>query len=225
MGSWQCEFGTSLLDSVNYLEQTPATLLAQAHANAGAPHTPHRERREREPHRRTSRQVQDNQTPSTPHVLSPSPAHVKSSGRRQGTQDRTNPRNDLSVQPLAPTNRRLSQQARDSTALNAPHPYATAPSANGYRSGAPGAYGRQSPLANGNGSTTNANGSESFLYGGPKIATNSRDGLSGTPREMNGNGARGMTVFDRDQMGTVGEQDEDGHGRKGGLWSVLCCRG
>lgn len=77
-----------------------------------------------------------------------------------------------------------------------------------------------------NGSATNANGSESFLYGaGPKNATNSRDALSGTPRDMNASGARGMTVFDRDQMGTVGEQDEDGHGRKDSFWSVLCCRG
>lgn len=212
------------MGTANLWDQTPASLLAQAHANAGSPQTPHRERRERDAHRRTSRQVQDNQTPSTPHVLTPSPAHVKSSSRRPGTQDRTNSRNDISVQPLAPTSRRLSQQARDSTALNAPHPYATAPSPNGYRSGAPpGAYGRHSPMPNG--SAANPNGSESFLYGaGPKNATNSRDAVSGTPREMNAGGARGMAVFDRDQMGRVGEQDEDGHGRKGGFWSVLCCR-
>jgi casein kinase 1 len=199
---------------------TPATLLAQAHANAGSPQTPHRERRERD-HRRTSRQVPDSATPSTPHVLSPSPAHVKSNGRRAAAA-----RGDISVQALAPSpNRRLSQQARDTGGLSAPHPYAAAPSPTGYRAGAPpGAYGRHSPLLNG--SNVNNNGSESFLYGAqPKNAGNSRDGLPGTPREVNASGGRGgMAVYDRDQMRRVGEVDEDGHGRKVGFWSVLCCR-
>jgi len=203
---------------------TPASLLAQAHANAGSPQTPHRgDRREREAHRRASRQVPDSATPSTPHVLSPSPAHIKS-GRRATTQDR-GARGDISVQPLAPTSgRRLSQQARDTGALNAPHPYATAPSPTGYRSGAPpGAYGRHSPLPNG--TVTNVNGSESFLYpGATKNGANSREAVPGTPRELTASGVRGMAVYDRDHMGRVGEHDEDGHGRKGGFWSVLCCR-
>jgi casein kinase 1 len=204
---------------------TPASLLAQAHANAGSPQTPHRDRREREAHRRASRQVPDTTTPSTPHVLSPSPAHIKSSGRRATTQDRGTPRGDISVQPLAPTSgRRLSQQARDTGALNAPHPYATAPSLTAYRSGAPpGAYGRHSPLLNGTGAINN--GSETFLYpGATKNVTSSRDCIPGTPRELNAGAVRGMAVYDRDQMGRAGEHDEDGHGRKGGFWSVLCCR-
>jgi len=118
------------------------------------------------------------------------------------------------VQPLAPTSRRLSQQQkdRDASGLSAAHPYATAPSP---RSGAPpGAYDRHSPLFN---------GSESFLYGPHKNRANSRDG-SGTPREMTPGGVNGMAVYDRDQRNPVGDQDDDGHGRKGGFWSVLCCR-
>lgn len=62
------------------------------------------------------------------------------------------------------------------------------------------------------------------MYGGvPKNRANSRDG-SGAPREMTTGGVRGMAVYDRDQMNGVGDQDEDGHGRKGGFWSVICCR-
>jgi casein kinase 1 len=200
--------------------QTPATLLAQAHANAGSPHTPRRDRRERDAHRRASRQVQESATPSTPHVLSPSPAHIKNSSRRPNAQDRSASRGEVSVQALAPNSRRLSQQQRDANNLS-PHPYATAPSPTGYRSGAPpGAYGRHSPLLNGSG----LNGSESLLYGGlPKNRANSRDG-SGTPQGMATGGARGMAIYDRDQMHRVGDQDDDGHGRKGGFWSVLCCR-
>jgi len=193
---------------------TPASLLAQAHANAGSPHTPHRERREREAHRRASRQVQDNVTPSTPHVLTPSAAHVKSSSRRPNTQDRAASRGEISVQPLAPNSRRLSQQQRDVNGLNAPHPYTT-PSPTGYRS-PPGAYDRHSPLPNGSGG--NNNKSESF-FGPPR---NQEDG-SGTPRGVTTGGARGMAVYEG-QMNRMGDQDEDGHGRKGGFWSVLCCR-
>lgn len=34
-----------------------------------------------------------------------------------------------------------------------------------------------------------------------------------------------MTVYDREQMERVGEQDEDGgHGRRRGFWGSLCCR-
>ena len=42
-------------------------------------------------------------------------------------------------------------------------------------------------------------------------------------RELNQ--TRGMTVYDRDQMERVGEQDEHGLGRKkGGFWAAFCCR-
>lgn len=226
---------------------TPATLLAQAHANASSPHTPHREhRRDRDhgAHRRGSRQLQDNSTPSTPLVLSPTPAHIKSS-RRPAMGERGNSTRDISsVQPLAPTSRRASQQQREASALASaglavPHPYATAPSPTGYRSGTGGgAYGRHSPippshvLPNGGGVLGHHNGSESFLYAqGPpgKTGTNSRDGTTtaGTGnRDLTGTGgARGMVVYDREQMQRLGEQDEDGgHGRRRGLWSALCCR-
>ncbi|KAF9046898.1 kinase-like protein [Hymenopellis radicata] len=185
--------------------------LAQAHANASSPHVHREHRRDRDhaTHRRGSRQAE---SPSGL-VVSPAPAHVKGS-RRPNTQDRNNSARDIgSVQPLAPTSRRTSQQQREASALasvglSAPHPYATAPSPNGYRTGREREYGRHSPnpnaLVNGNGLN---NGSESFLYGAQGHV-----------------GARGMGVYDRDQMARVGEQDED-LGRRRGFWSVFCCRG
>ena len=113
----------------------------------------------------------------------------------------------------------------------APHPYAAPGSAGGYRTNT---YGRQSPVPpNGttgaNGSTPlqqHPNNSDSFLYGqgAAKNGTASREGTTtaGT-RELNQ--TRGMTVYDRDQMERVGEQDEHGLGRKkGGFWAAFCCR-
>ncbi|KAK7454438.1 Palmitoylated plasma membrane-bound casein kinase [Stygiomarasmius scandens] len=204
--------------------------LAQAHANASSPHAHREHRRDREHggHRRGSRQAQD---PNL--VVSPAPAHVKST--RRPPQDRGNSSRDIgSVQPLAPTSRRASQQqqreasALASVGLSTPHPYATAPSPNGYRNST---YERNSPnpannaIPNGNG--VHANGSDSFLYGQiqGKNGTNSRDATTtGGTGTMHGPGAvRGMTMYD--QMGRVGEQDEDGgHGRRKGFWSALCCR-
>lgn len=214
---------------------TPATLLAQAHANASSPQAPHREhRRDREhgAHRRISRQHQDPSTPSSPLVLTPTPAHVKTS--RRVTADRNLPTNrvDTSVQPLAPASRRASQQPRDSSALNTTHPYASAPSPSAYQSGRGAAYGRQSPANPGNGSLTAGinhqvpNGSGSFLYGATQPGqkgTNSReDGAAGN---VGTGGARGMMVYDRDQLQRGGEQDEDGgHGRRKGFWNTLCCQ-
>ena len=127
------------------------------------------------------------------------------------------------MQPLAPTSRRQSQQretaALASVGLSAPHPYANAPSSSGYRSG--GGYGRHSPNAAANGLPVNGlNGSESFLYG---QVPGKNEGASGI-REMNAPGAvKGMTVYDRSQMRS-GDQDEDGHGRRKGILSALCCR-
>ncbi|PCH42511.1 kinase-like protein [Wolfiporia cocos MD-104 SS10] len=224
---------------------TPSTLLAQAHANAAAPHTPHREHRSRHdgPRHRTSRQIQEGGQPtSAPLVLAPTPAHVKGSSRRaqqQGQQDsRGNSREHVSVQPLPPTSRRASQQRlpgeRDSTGL-AQHPYAAAPSPGGYRNVPPGAYDRQSPntpggvLPNGNGA---ANGNaDSFVYGQQQVkpGTNSRDGTTTTPgtgREAaNGAGTR-LNVYDREQMARATSGDgEHGHGRKKSFWAAFCCRG
>jgi len=223
-----------------------STLLAQAHANASSPHTPHREHRSRDRdhgHRRSRQPVDTPASPSSPLVLAPTPAHVRSSKRQPGQEgSRGGSREHISVQPLAPTSRRASQQRidRDSTALSA-HPYAASPgTGTGFRSTV---YGRSSPIqpnsangqvANGNGSAAipNTNTSESFMYGGPalpgKNGTNSREGTAtgGTaPRTEQMNGARGMNVYDREQMQRVGEQDEAGHpSRKKGFWAVLCCR-
>lgn len=133
----------------------------------------------------------------------------------------------------------MSQQQREASALASaglapPHPYATAPSPTGYRSASNGGgYGRHSPniashgLSNGNGNGNAAhNGSDTYLYGqNPgKNGTHSRDTTTAGTRDLSG-GARGMGVYDREQMQRVGEQDEDGgHGRRRGFWSAICCR-
>ena len=241
----------------------------QSHASA-SPHTPHREHRTRDRdhgHRR-SRQPLDPASPSSPLVLAPTPAHMKSSSRRvaaaaqQGQADgsRGGSREHISVQPIAPTSRRASQQRldrgaeqrdrergeRESGGLSAPHPYASpSPGTAGFRSSnVNGAYGRQSPVPpngqvnGGNGSPNlGTSGADGFLYGGAKV------GVAGGSREVVGsgigvggiggrvdqvpNGTRGMNVYERDHLGRVGEQDEDGHGgmRKKSFWGAFCCRG
>ncbi|KAJ6570136.1 kinase-like protein [Mycena vulgaris] len=213
----------------NNARSTPSALLAQAHANASSPNggqrgdREHRRERERERAHRASRQVQDSASP-TPLVLTPAPAHVNKSRRAAGARDNSNS-NIGSVQPLAPTRRTSQQQS----AGLAPHPYAAAPSGNGYsnaaggpitpvRAGsAAGQYGRHSPnpATRGlgvNGTVLNGNGSESFLYGQQQQGSG--------PMVANGT-ARGMGVYD--QMERVGEQDEGGHGRRKGFWAAMCC--
>ncbi|GBE88019.1 Casein kinase I homolog 1 [Sparassis crispa] len=228
---------------------TASTLLAQAHGGA-TPHTPRREHRSRDHggHRRTSRQpLQETpQSPSSPLVLAPTPAHMKSSSRRPGQDSRGGSREQISVQPLAPTSRRASQQQvrererereRERDTGLSPHPYATAPSPGGYRATA---YGRSSPVppnsgappVNGNGTgAPNTNTSESFVYAQTPQGkgTDSReDTMAGVNRaEPNGFGvgAHGMSVYDREQMTRVGEQDEDHMGgRRRGFWAAFCCR-
>ncbi|KAF7312091.1 Kinase-like protein [Mycena indigotica] len=204
---------------------SPSAALAQAHANAASPHgqradREHRRERERERGHRSSRQVPETTSPSTPLVLSPAPAHVNKTRRAAGTRENSNG-NIGSVQPLAPT-RRTSQQ---NNAPLAPHPYAAAPSGNGYASaqGGPitplrasnvGQFGRQSPSQSRglglNGNAMNGNGSESFLYG--QQQGSGQIAVGGTAR---------MGVYD--QMERVGEQDE-GHGRRKGFWASLCCK-
>ncbi|KAF9063034.1 kinase-like domain-containing protein [Rhodocollybia butyracea] len=176
--------------------------------------TPHRERRDRErehgAHRRGSRQPQEPANTSSGLVVSPAPAHVKSS-RRPATNERNNstPRDIGSVQPLAPTSRRASQQQRENSAL------ASVADRN--------AYGRNSPnpaagLTNG---ILPHNGSESFLYGQmPAKGTNSREGTTtGTGlRDALPGPVRSMAIYDREMNG-FREQDEDGgHGRGKGFW-------
>ncbi|KAJ7593406.1 kinase-like protein [Mycena floridula] len=203
--------------------------LAQAHANASSPH--HREhRRDRDHGQRRSRQVPE-ASPSSPLVLSPSPAHVKASRRPPAERNNSGVRDIGSVQPLAPASRRQSQQQREAAALasvglGAPHPYATAPSSTGYRPGTGAVYGRHSPnpvhgLPNGNGAQ---NGSESFLYGQNPAKNSSRDGVTAI-RDAHPGPVRGMTVYDRDPMLRGREQEEDGgHGRRRGIMGTLCCR-
>jgi casein kinase 1 len=140
-----------------------------------------------------------------------------------------------SVQPLAPTSRRASQQHREASALASaglsPHPYAAAPSPVPYRStSAMGGYGRQSPIAintlpNGNGIQHNS--SDTYLFGqtGVKTGTNSRDTTTAGTAPKDIHGVRAMRIYDQEQMQRVGEQDEDGgHGRPHGIWAALCCR-
>ncbi|EIM90811.1 kinase-like protein [Stereum hirsutum FP-91666 SS1] len=194
---------------------TSAAVLAQAHANAGTP-TP-REHRSRGEHKRGSRQALDpNQSAANGVIASPNTAHVKQSTRRPNVLDTSrNASRDVSVQPLPPASRRASQQqiSRDgSTALTAPHPYAAAPSPNAYHR--PGTGGSYAP----NGQS----GSLAALANGKKNGDAREGALS--PREGRANG---MAVYDREQMARVGEQDEDGHGggrKKGGFWSLFCCR-
>ncbi|KAF9565376.1 kinase-like protein [Agrocybe pediades] len=206
---------------------------ASAHPSASSA-TPHRETRRERDHGRRSRQVPDGTTPNQL-VLSPAPVHQKNS-RRTPTADRANASQNIgSVQPLAPTSRRASQQQRDGNMITSaglsPHPYATAPSQNGYRTTTP-TYGRHSPNTganmqlNGNGQQ---NGSESFLYGQAQAGKNGSGEAMVNPlnghRDLSGQ-VRGMNVYDREQMQRGGEQDgDDGHGRSRGFWNVLCCRG
>lgn len=197
---------------------TPSSLLAQAHANASTPHREHRRDREGR-HRSRHNTNQDSTAPqiSTP-ISSPANAHVRSSTRRPAPAERNSSARDLtSTQPLPPASRRVSQQQQrvpDNTTsalspapVQAPHPYATAPSAsnvtNGYGNSNGAVYGRNSPMATG----VNQ-GSDSFLYGQQKPQT------------------RAINVYDRDQMQQVGGQDHEdgGHGRRKGFLAALCCR-
>ncbi|TCD62119.1 hypothetical protein EIP91_007456 [Steccherinum ochraceum] len=228
--------------------QTPSTLLAQAHANASTPQTPHRSRDHGGAHRRSRQPLEQPGSPASPLVLAPTPAHVKGSSRRaEHGGSRGGSREHISVQPLAPTSRRASQQRdardRDTNGLQAPHPYAASPPGTGTTGFRSNAYGRTSPVRpsssagnvqqlNGNGTGSTAvggNTSESFLYGGQaqpgKNGVDSRDALGGTVRGEQMNGSRSMGVYDTNQMARVGEQDEDGMPRKKSFWAAFCCRG
>jgi len=183
------------------------------HTSASVTPTPHREhRRDREHGGRRSRQVPDGTTPNQL-VLSPTPAHVKSS-RRPPTGERGNASRDVgSAQPLVPTSRRASQHQQNVLASAAPpsHPYAAAPNTGGYRTAI------DRPAAH-----IHGHGSDSFLYGQQP----GKNG-SGSPEETGVKlqrepGGQAGAVFD--QMQRVGEHDEDAdHGRKG-IWATLCCR-
>ncbi len=201
----------------HYPHQLPQYIPASV---AAAPHREHRRERD---HGRRSRQPPDGTTPNHL-VLSPAPAHIKGSRRVASGADRNNLR-DGSVQPLAPNSRRASQHKDISAGLNAPHPYATAPSPTGYRnSSTPNNYGRHSPsnVLHSNG----VNGSESVLYAQAQMGKNgsaSRENTTLPGGNVRDGGVRNMVLYDREQMQKVREQDEV-HGRRRGFLSALCCR-
>lgn len=214
---------------------TPASLLAQAHATANVPHTP----RHRETSRRPRGQLTDGSAPSTPLVLTPTPAHVKNSTRRPGTREGHGSRDpgaraDISVQPIAPVSRRASQAPREGSGLAPPHPYATAPTSSGYR--ASNGYGRHSPVtgthaaivANGNNLAGRNDASDSYLYGAQvhaaKNPTNSRDDTTAGTLTRDAGQLRGMTAFETQRHG-VDDVDDDRHPKRKGFFSGLfCCR-
>jgi casein kinase 1 len=163
-------------------------------------------------------------------MLTPSPAHVNKT--RRANAERGNSREISSVQPLVSASRRPSQQ-RDSNLPNSAgmHPYATAPSPNNYRTPAGVGYGRHSPNTNvhnnPNGNALHPNASESYSYGqnqASKVGTTSRENMVGNapPRDTMAV-VRGMGMYDGDHGQRV-ERDDDGHGRRRGFWSILCCR-
>ncbi|TFK28158.1 kinase-like protein [Coprinopsis marcescibilis] len=183
--------------------------------------TPHRDREHRRDrdHGRRSRQPQQDGTTPAGLLVSPAPAHIKGRSRQAGDRSR----DPTSVQPVAPNSRRGSQQREPgSAALTTPHPYATAPTPNGYRSGSH-QYGRHSPNTQSQTANGNHNGSESFLYGqnqGNKYGSTSRDGLA-TPQRDGYGGTKAMGVYDRDQMRRM---DNGDHGKRKSFWDALCCR-
>lgn len=193
--------------------------------SSATPGREHRRERDAAGHRRASRQLPDN---APPLVLSPAPAHV---GKTRRPNDRGNSREANSVQPLVSASRRPSQQ-RDinplgTSGLATPHPYAVAP--NAYRTSTGAAYGRHSP--NGpihhipNGNALHPNVPEPYSYGREQMGkpgATSRENMAGNgPPVMAA--VRGMGMYDGDHMQPI-ERDEDGHGRRRGFWSVLCCR-
>ncbi|KAH8831337.1 kinase-like protein [Flagelloscypha sp. PMI_526] len=197
-----------------------SALLAQAHANASSPHTPreHRRDRDRDGHRRTSRQNPDGG------VNSPSAAHIRSA-RRPGEPRQTS-RDIGSVQPLAPTSRRTSGQAREGSMGLSTHPYASAPSPSGYRQNS-GTFngGRHSPalatgvMGNGNGSTgaIAATGSDSYRF----QRNGSRDALTPATQAAPGP-VRSMAVYDSQQQ--IARAQEDGAHSRQKQGGFLCCR-
>ncbi|KAH7884695.1 kinase-like domain-containing protein [Phlebopus sp. FC_14] len=211
---------------------TSSSLLAQAHATANVPHTP----RHRDTNRRPRGPIADGPVPSSPLVLAPTPAHVKSTSRRPGTREGhgtrdSTARNDISVQPLAPASRRVSQTPRDSSAL-ASHPYASVPTPTAYRP--VNGYERHSPAPgshvanlNGGNHVGRNDASESFMYGAQvhagKNMSNSREDASGIAAR-DAPHMRGMTVFES-QMRGLDDLDDDRHPKKRGLFATLfCCR-
>lgn len=153
--------------------------------------------------------------------------------RRAAQQDspRGGSREQISVQPLAPTSRRASQhrgdreRERDST-LVASHPYAnTSGQQNGYRNTA---YGGSSPVQyNGMGQLgTNNNSpvmpnSSDYMYGQQR---QSNGDMNSMPSRANGVAVpKGVNMYG-DQNGAIMDQDAHGDAGKRGFWAAFCCR-
>ncbi|KAF9223443.1 kinase-like protein [Gyrodon lividus] len=213
---------------------TPSSLLAQAHATANAPHTP----RHRDTTRRPRAPIADASAPSTPLVLAPTPVHHKSTNRRPGTREGhatrdSTARADITVQPIAPVGRRVSQTPRDTSGLAPPHPYAAAPTSSGYRQ--TNGYGRVSPvpgshaanLVNGGNLVGRHDTSDSFMYGSQvhagKNVTNSREDTTGGVAARDAPHAR-MAVFESQMLGPD-DMEDDRHPKKRGFFvSLFCCK-
>lgn len=97
--------------------------------------------------------------------------------------------------------------------------------ANGGSTGALNGNGNGYGSGNGNG---NGNGTASDSFRHSQAAATAQGKKNGDAREgalsPREGRANGMAIYDR---AAVGEQDEDGHGggrKKGGFWSLICCR-
>ncbi|KAG9315290.1 kinase-like domain-containing protein [Chiua virens] len=204
---------------------TPASLLAHAHATANAPHTP----RHRDANRRLRAPVADQPSPATPSapiVLAPTPAHHKStrrSGTREGhgTRDSMS-RGDANAQANSPVNNR-----RDFLLILTPLfplPRVIDSMDTGRASPAPPT---QTPVGMNGGHAGRPEGSDSFLYGvqahGGKHMTNSREDTTGGTVLRDGRHAE-MVAFDRHISG-ADDLEDDRHPKKRGTFSWLfCCR-
>lgn len=161
-------------------------------------------------------------------MLSPVPPLHTEKRRRPDTRDRDASR-DLSVQPIVPPSRRQSQQPRDpnlsNPAIVPQHPYASAPPGGNYRTSvnAGAGYGRHSPNAQAmqNGTGLHMNTSDPYYAQSPaaKHATNSRENMMNVGANTQNLSGTRMGIYDRER-----ERLDDGHSRKKGIWSVLCCR-
>ncbi|TDL17427.1 kinase-like protein [Rickenella mellea] len=225
---WQYSASNNIMTQYQHLKQSQANLNA---VHASQPHRD-REHRQREHHRRQSRPAENGgpaspATPGgaanasgTPLILTPAPAQVKDRDRSRRTGQ--TPRGDLSVQPIAPTSRRASQQVplssrerldKDVSGASTPqqHPYASAlPSSPAYRG--PGFAGSNSPLPplpnpqdpnlpNGRGSPAgggvgnNSEGADGFLYGAQQAQQSLKQAQPTPKAKMYPNmGSQGMGV-------------------------------
>ncbi|KAI0806004.1 kinase-like protein [Irpex lacteus] len=214
---------------------------SQTHSICFPQHVPREHRRDRGDRDHGHRRSRQPLEPNSPLVVQPSPARVRTS--RHDTAARGASREHVSVQPLAPTSRRASQQRIDRvaerdqresalvTGNSSPHPYAVSNTQNGYRNTQ---YERTSALqaqTNGNGYTANSSPAmpptSDYQYGVPAAASRQSgfgaNGDQSRPHTMNGN--KGIYMSENQPRSRGIDPDEHGDGKKRGFFSVLCCRG